>query len=81
MLMTTEPKCQFNTRKLQPVPDWIPITRQAHWRAAWRDFYQHWRYQISEDRRFWLTCAETVGREITCERLGPQDRFNLINNL
>lgn len=78
MQVIIEPKCRFNTRRLPPVPDWIPQERRAFWRAAWRDLYQYWRWQVSEDGRFWLTCAETVGRKLTLEQLGPRGSFVLI---
>lgn len=69
---------KYNSRNLPPIPDFIPADKHALWRQCWRELYRYWRWQTSEDRRFWLACRHTVGREETEKQLGPDVDFTLL---
>ena len=70
-------KNRFNTKQIPPIPAFIPPEKHALFRQCWREFYSYWRWQLSEDRRFWLACRHTIGREEAEKQLGPDDDFIL----
>jgi hypothetical protein len=68
---------KYNLRTSPPIPAFIPAEKHAIWRQCWREFYRYWRWQLSDDARFWMACRHTVGREETEKQLGPDDTFSL----
>lgn len=77
MQIIFEPKFRYNARRLPPPPPRLGGLAVRVWATCWRTLHRSFRYQMSEDLRYWTALRETIGRAETEARLGPEDAFKI----
>ena len=72
-----EPKVRWNSRRLPPPPPGLEGRKLAEWARGWRSLHKWFRYQVSEDERYWLSVCEVIGRAATESLLGEREDFRI----